>query len=309
MTGARAIIGERVRGFFGLSRMTHSVLDIAHPAVGAILVLGSLPAPRTALIGLLAAFSGFTAVFGLNDVMDCGVDCEKMSKYNKGKECFDIDSLGFRHPLAVGKLPFAAALSWVIFWGVSALVLAFLLNPWCAVLMGAAVGLEIGYCRLLRITHWKAFLSGLMVSVGGLAGVWAVSSAPPPWFVLLFMGWAFAWEVGCRNIPNDWSDLDEDTHLSIRTIPVRFGKVVSSRISFALLCLTVMCSLLFPLTAAMRHPFIYLAGALAIGVVLLVVPALRWVRGQTNEEALHFFNRACFYPLAVFGAVAVLAIV
>ena len=219
MTGARAMIGERVRGFFGLSRMTHSVLDIAHPAVGAILVLGSLPTPRTALIGLLAAFSGFTAVFGLNDVMDCGVDCEKMSKYNKGKECFDIDSLGFRHPLAVGKLPFAAALSWVIFWGVSALVLAFLLNPWCAALMGAAVGLEIGYCRLLRITHWKAFLSGLMVSVGGLAGIWAVSTTPPLPFVLLFMGWAFAWEVGCRNIPNDWSDLEEDTHMSVRTLP------------------------------------------------------------------------------------------
>jgi 4-hydroxybenzoate polyprenyltransferase len=309
MTGARAIIGERVKGFFGLSRMTHSVLDIAHPAVGAILVLGSLPTPRIALIGLLAAFSGFTAVFGLNDVMDCGVDCQKMSKFNKGKECFDLDSVGFRHPLAVGKLPFAAALSWVIFWGVSALVLAFLLNPWCAALMGAAVGLEIGYCRLLRITHWKALLSGLMVSVGGLAGVWAVSSAPPLPFILLFMCWAFAWEVGCRNIPNDWSDLDEDTHMSIRTLPVRFGRVASSRISFGLLCLTVSCSLLFPLTAAMRHPLIYLAGALAVGVILLVIPALRWVRRQTNEAALHFFNRACFYPLAVFGAAAILAAV
>jgi 4-hydroxybenzoate polyprenyltransferase len=309
MTGARAIIGERVKGFFGLSRMTHSVLDIAHPAVGAILVLGSLPTPRIALIGLLAAFSGFTAVFGLNDVMDCGVDCEKMSKYNKGKECFDIDSLGFRHPLAVGKLPFTAALSWVIFWGVSALVLAFLLNPWCAALMGAAVGLEIGYCRLLRITHWKALLSGLMVSVGGLAGVYAVSAAPPLPFILLFMGWAFAWEVGCRNIPNDWSDLEEDTHMRIRTVPVRFGRAVSSRISLALLCLTVLCSLLFPLTAAMRHPLIYLAGALAIGVVLLVIPALRWVRRQSTEAALHFFNRACFYPLAVFAAAAILAVV
>ena len=309
MTGARAIIGERVRGFFGLSRMTHSILDIAHPAVGAILVLGSLPTPRTALIGLLAAFSGFTAVFGLNDVMDCGVDCEKMSKYNKGKECFDIDSLGFRHPLAVGKLPFSAALSWVIFWGVSALVLAFLLNPWCAALMGAAVGLEIGYCRLLRITHWKALLSGLMVSVGGLAGVYAVSAAPPLPFILLFMGWAFAWEVGCRNIPNDWSDLEEDTHMRIRTVPVRFGRAASSRISFALMCLTIACSLLFPLTAAMRHPLIYLAGALAIGVILLVIPALRWVRRQSTEAALHFFNRACFYPLAVVGAAAVLAVV
>ena len=307
MAGALVAIGERARGFFGLSRMTHSVLDIAHPAVGAILVLGSFPRPATALIGLLAAFSGFTAVFALNDVMDCGVDCEKMSKYSKGKECFDLDSVGFRHPLAQGKMGFAAALGWVIFWGVSALVLAFLLDPWCAVLMGAAAGLEIGYCRLLRITHWKALLSGLMVAVGGLAGVFAVVTAPPVPFILLFILWAFAWEVGCRNIPNDWSDLEEDVHLGIRTLPVRFGRAVSSRMSFALLCLTIICSLLFPLAVSMRQPLIYLAGALAVGIVLLVVPAARWVRVQSTESSLRFFNRACFYPLAVFVVAGALA--
>ena len=95
---------QGVRKFFGLSRMTHSVLDIAHPAMGALLAFGGFPAATTVVIGLLAAFAGFTAVFALNDVMDCSVDCEKMAKLTGKKECFDIDSVGYRHPIAQGVL-------------------------------------------------------------------------------------------------------------------------------------------------------------------------------------------------------------
>jgi 4-hydroxybenzoate polyprenyltransferase len=301
------VLREKVRGFFGLSRMTHSILDIAHPAIGAVLVLGGFPRPSTAIIGLLAAFAGFTAVFGLNDVMDCGVDCEKMAKDSTSKKCFDIDSVGYRHPIAQGSMAFKSAVAWVVFWGLCALSLAFVLNPVCAALMVAAVGLEMGYCRLLRVTHWKALLSGLMVAVGGLAGVYAVAGAPPLGMVDLFVLWAFAWEVGCRNIPNDWSDLDEDINLRIRTIPVRYGRLVSSWISFVLLCLTVASSLLFPLVIPVRHPIVYTAGALASGAVLLVIPAVLWVRSQRTESAMYLFNRACFYPLTVFALVAVLA--
>jgi 4-hydroxybenzoate polyprenyltransferase len=307
MVTGRLVLREKVRGFFGLSRMTHSILDIAHPAIGAVLVLGGFPRPSTAIIGLLAAFAGFTAVFGLNDVMDCGVDCEKMAKDSGSRKCFDIDSVGYRHPIAQGSMAFKSALAWVVFWGLCALSLAFVLNPVCAALMVTAVGLEMGYCRLLRVTHWKALLSGLMVAVGGLAGVYAVAGAPPLGLVFLFVLWAFAWEVGCRNIPNDWSDLDEDINLRIRTIPVRYGRRVSSWISFVLLCLTVASSLLFPLVVPVRYPIAYTAGALAAGAVLLVIPAVLWVRSQATESAMYLFNRACFYPLTVFALVVVLA--
>jgi 4-hydroxybenzoate polyprenyltransferase len=309
MEGERLAVGGKIRSFFGLSRMTHSVLDIAHPAVGAVLVLGGFPRPATVAIGLAAAFAGFTAVFALNDVMDCGVDCEKMAKYRKRGECFDIDSVGLRHPIAQGTLAFRSALAWVIFWGVSALVLAYFLSPVCSALMLAAAGLEIGYCRLLRVSHWKAALSGLMVAVGGLAGVYAVTASPAPQIVVFFMLWAFAWEVGCRNIPNDWSDLEEDIHLGIRTIPVRYGRRVSTWISFSFLCVTVLCSLLFPFLVAVNHPLLYLAGAAAAGAILLVAPATLWLKRQTTESAMFFFNRACFYPLAVFAVTAILSVV
>jgi len=193
-------------------------------------------------------------------------------------------------------------------WGLLSLSLAFVLRPLCAALMVTALLLEIGDCRLLRVTHWKAVLSGSMVAVGGLAGVYAVAAAPPLGFVALFFAWAFAWEVGCRNIPNDWSDLEEDLAMKIRTFPVRYGRRASTWVSLGLLCLTVASSLLFPLVVPMKYPVIYVAGALAAGAFLLIAPALRWVQDQKMTSAMYLFNRACFYPLAVCGVVAVLVI-
>ncbi len=296
--GSPALAGT-ARQFFGLSRMSHSVLDIAHPAAGALLALGAFPKPSVTAVGLLAAFAGYTAVFALNDLMDCRVDTEKMAKYRRDSSCFDLDSLGQRHPIAQGCLSWRAALAWVIFWAALSLALAWLLSPVCAALLAAAAALESGYCRLLRLTHWKGLLSGAMVAVGGLAGVWAVTPEPPLDLILLLFLWAFAWEVGGRNIPNDWSDLDEDIHLGIRTVPVRYGRRLSSRISFGLAAVTVAASLAFPLVSPLRPWLAYEAGALAAGLFLLLVPALDWVRSQRTEAALAFFNRACFYPLAV----------
>jgi 4-hydroxybenzoate polyprenyltransferase len=299
----------RLKQFVGLSRMTHSVLDIAHPALGAILVFGGAPRPLTIVFGLLASFSGYTAVFALNDLMDLRVDREKLGGYAGKRECFDIDSVGLRHPLAQGCVGYRAALGWVIFWTVLALVFAFLLNPVCALLMAAAGGLEAGYCRLLRVTHWKTIMSGLMVSVGGMAGIFAVTSAPPAGMVALFALWAFTWEMGCRNIPNDWSDIDEDKALKIRTMPVRFGRPATSRISFIFACVTIAASLAFPYAIPVRFGLIFQAGALAAGIILLIIPGVKWLRDQQTKSAMLFFNRACFYPLAVFVVAGILVIV
>jgi len=248
-------------------------------------------------------------VFALNDLLDLRVDREKLGGYSGKRECFDLDSVGLRHPLAQNCVSLRAALGWVIFWSVLALVFGFLLNPICAVLMAAAAALEAGYCKLLRVTHWKTILSGLMVAVGGMAGVFAVTVAPPATFVAVFGLWAFTWEVGCRNIPNDWSDVDEDKALGVRTMPVRFGRRVTSRISFALAMLTIVASLAFPLVIPMRLGWIFQVGALAAGVVFLVVPGVRWLRDQGTKAGMLFFNRACFYPLAVFVTAGILALV
>ena len=123
---------ERVNAYFGLSRMSHSVLDVAHPCVGALVALGSFPPPVPLLIGLIAASSGFTAIFGLNDVMDWRVDRERIRRHPRESSPFDIDALGCRHPIAQGKLRFRNALGWVLFWSLLSLCLAFALNPLCS---------------------------------------------------------------------------------------------------------------------------------------------------------------------------------
>jgi 4-hydroxybenzoate polyprenyltransferase len=285
--------------------MTHSVLDVAHPAVGALLVLGSAPSLRIAALGLVSAFSGFTSVFALNDVMDAKVDAEKMANYQKDSEAFDLDSVGTRHPIAQGALSRGAAIAWVAAWGILSLVTAFLLKPLCALLLVAAVVLELLYCRLLRVSHWKALLSGIMVAVGGLAGVFAVSAAPAPLAVALFALWAASWEIGGRNIPNDWSDFDEDVNLGLRTLPIRFGRAASARIAAAFALATILCSLAFPLVAPIKDVPVYLGLAAIAGLLLLALPAMGWLRKRSTESAMAYFNKACFYPLAVFAALAI----
>ena len=45
---------------------------------------------------------------------------------------FDLDSLGFRHPVAQGKLSFGAGVAWTVFWSVLAFATAWLVRPACA---------------------------------------------------------------------------------------------------------------------------------------------------------------------------------
>lgn len=290
------VIEKRLKVYFGFSRMSHSVLDIGHPAAGALLILGAFPPFLIMLIGFIAAFAGFTAVFALNDLMDYKVDTERIERHRRTFSNFDIDVLGVRHPIAQKMLSFPRGLAWVLFWGILSLSGAYILNPLCCLILVGAVTIETIYCALLRVTHWKGLLSGAMVGIGALAGVFAVVREPPWPFLVLFFFWAFGWEFGARNIPNDWTDLEEDVHLGIRTIPVRYGRSVSARISFIAICLTVLVSFFLPLSLSTARVIFYEIGAVATGAFFLIIPAWRWVKDQSTDSAMSLFNRACVYP-------------
>jgi 4-hydroxybenzoate polyprenyltransferase len=292
-------IHKSAKAYIGFSRMSHAILDVGYPALGAILVLGSFPSYPLILLGLAAASAGYIAVFALNDLMDLKVDTERIEGCQRDLMHFDIDVLGMRHPVAQKALPFRHGLVWVSAWGMLSLFFAYILNPVCILILMVAVVLEIGYCRLLRVTHWKTILSGSMVGIGTLAGPYAVVRNPP-WTLLLFLFlWAFLWEVGARNIPNDWADLEEDVHLGIKTFPVRYGRSASSGISFGLVCLTAFVGLLVPLVVSLPNTIVYEAGAAVTGALLLIRPGWRWVRDNSVGSALGLFNRACFYPLVM----------
>jgi 4-hydroxybenzoate polyprenyltransferase len=296
------VLTKKMRIYFGFSRMHHSVLDIGHPAVGALLALGAWPPYPTVILGLAAAFAGYTAVFALNDLMDFKVDTERIEKHQRESAPFDIDVLGLRHPIAQKALSFGQGLAWVLFWTCLSLATAYVLNPLCFLLLLCAIALEVAYCALLRVSHWKTLLSGVMVAVGALAGVFAVLKDPPWVLILLLFIWSFGWEVGARNIPNDWTDLEEDTHLGIRTLPVRYGRAASSRAAFCLISLAVLASFFLPLSVSCANPVLFEAGAAAAGGFLMIEPAWRWLRDGSVESAFALFNKACFYPVAMLGA-------
>jgi hypothetical protein len=88
-------------------------------------------------------------------------------------------------------------------------------------------------------------------------------------------------------------------------MPIRFGRAASSWIAAASAAVAILCSLAFPFAAPVRHVLIYLALAASAGLFLLVLPGLRWLRVQSTEAAMAYFNRACFYPLAMFAVLAI----
>ena len=117
--------------------------------------------------------------------------------------------------------------------------------------------------------------------------------------------WIFFWEMGGQNIPNDWTDLQDDLRLEAKTVPVRFGPAGSVRLIFASLAFTVGFSMvLFWMTPNRMGPQ-YLVGSLLAGSVLLLLPAHRLHKGASAREAIALFNRASTYPLAMLFVVMV----
>lgn len=143
------------------------------------------------------------------------------------------------------------------------------------------------------------------MGIGALAGIYAYKNAPSLAYVFSFFIWTFSWEVGGRNITGDWADIDEDVHLGIRTISIRYGGLRSSQIAFALMILTVLSSLSFPFLGLIKFQTLYYTGALIAGGFFLILPGWRWVKSQRMESAMVVFNRACVYPLAMFMLVTI----
>ena len=61
---------QRLKMFLALSRTPHGVIDMAAPALAALLCLGRFPSPAVTIVGLLTVFAGYTAVYALNDLVD-----------------------------------------------------------------------------------------------------------------------------------------------------------------------------------------------------------------------------------------------
>lgn len=277
------------------SRTMQAHLSIAQPALGALLAAGAIPSARTIGFGLVAAWTGLHAVFAMNDLLDVDVDRERFA-HLKGFAGFDVDTVIARHPLAQGALRRRELVVWVVVNAAVAIAFAWLLHPLTVALFVVSAAFEVLYCRLAKRTAMKFVVTGVMVAIGASAGWFAVSRRVDV-TLIVFLLWMAAWEIGGRNIVNDWSDVEEDRHLGLRTVPVVYGPRIASRLILAFLVLTAVLGVVIVVPSTLGA--VTGLGALVAGGVLLVWPGTLLAADQTSAEAHKLFNRASLYPPAM----------
>ena len=290
---------SRLKLYLALSRTPHGLLDLATPVLAAVLWLGRQPDISVMVLGTIAAFAGYTAVYALNDIVDYRADREKILQVGFYRDVAYLDAAYVRHPLAQGLLSMPEAIAWAGGWAMISLVAAFLLNPVCAFILVGGCLLEAIYCRLLRISQLRTLVSGVVKTLGGMAAVFAVDHSPEPFLLLLLFLWLFFWEIGGQNVPADWHDIEEDKALAARTVPVVYGPQGASIIVLTSLLASMVLSGFFLRLAPLGLSLKPLLAALAAGCFFLLLPAVRLFKSQAREEATALFNQASYYPLSL----------
>ena len=295
----------KLKLFMALSRTPHGLLDMATPCFAALLWIGGFPSFRIIIIGLITVFSGYTAVYDLNDLVDYRIDQEKITKGNYCNPDDYLDAMMVRHPLVQGCLSFKQGLVWALFWSTVAGIGAYLLNPVCVLIFLAGCCLETVYCIMWRITPLRTVISGAVKTSGPIAGIFAVDPTPSPVFVMVLFLALFFWEIGGQNIPADWTDLESDRRLKAQTIPVRFGTQCSAE--FLLSCLIfaiVLMVISFQLSKSGFEP-IAAAISLVLGIYLLLIPAIRLYQTKSRSDAMALFNKSSYYPVVLLATVLI----
>ncbi len=291
--------------FLGLSRTPHGILDVATPAMAALLCLGHFPPVSVVVVGLVTAFAGYTAVYALNDLVDFRVDRERLALRDESKGLFHVDELMVPHPVAQGLLTYRSGLVWFFSWAVVALAGAWWLNPFCAVLFLAAALFETLYCKLLRITYLKIIPSVIVKATGGLAGAYAVDPNPLPGFLVMLFVWLAAWELGGQNIANDIIDMDDDARVSARTTATVKGLPEAVFMLLVGVSIAAVGGMVVYWFAGAGVGLLYPIGAVILGWKLLLEPARAVYYKPVPETCATLFNRASYMPLGFLVLTAV----
>ena len=286
--------------YLALSRTPHGLLDMAAPFAAALLWLGRAPSPGVGVLGVITVFAAYTAVYAVNDLVDFRTDRDGLAAWGHGQAGY-LDAVFARHPLAQGLITWPEALAWTGFWGLVALLGAYILNPACAGLILFGAGLEAVYCGLLKITHLRALVNGAVKTLGGVGGILAVDPKAPWWFLGLYFVTVFAWEIGGQNIPADWFDLDTDRTQGARTMPVALGTNKAARIALGCQALTALGALGLLALSPAGFPSWLVALGTGICALLLVLPAWRLNLDPGRERAATLFNLSSYFPVVLLG--------
>jgi len=287
----------RFKLYWALSRTPHALMDMAHPAVAALLCLGRFPSPGKTLLGILTVFSGYTAVYALNDLVDYRTDQEKMAQglYSDSQDY--LDGLLVRHPLAQGMISFRQGLLWVALWSAVALWGAYWLNPVCVFIFTGGCILEAIYCKLWRVSPLRAAVNGVVKPLGSLAAMYAVNPTPPPLLLAAVFLWIFCWEIGGQNIPADWADIEEDRNFRAKTIPVIFGPAKAGILLLGLLLTALFLNVLVFAFAPVSFGIWAYIAVVATNYYLLLQPAAKLFETKERADVMVLFNKASYLPI------------
>jgi 4-hydroxybenzoate polyprenyltransferase len=304
--GTKGSFSDYIRALLGLSRAIIAVFVVGQAGLAAILALQGLPPFRIIIIGALACLTGSSALIGLNDLMDVDIDRKRL-EHQRTVETFDLGSTFIHHPVAKGALSFRAGVIWVITLSAISMYLTYLLQPWLFPVL-AVVAIFVAFYSWLgrRSSLGKIIAVACAVVIGAVAGWLAVKPPESPeefQVFILFALWTFLWEMGGRNIPNDFGDLEEDERLGLKTIPVICGPKAASRIAFGLLIATVLAGFkftsLFVEFADVDISQFFSIGTAMLGLIFLIWPAIDLLKNPKPDFAVRLFNKACLYPIFV----------
>ena len=293
---------ELVRALLGMSRAIVAVFVLAHAGLAAILATKTIPDLNTIFIGSLACVFGTGALIGLNDLLDIDLDRRRYVELGPKREAdggsggLDIGALFIHHPVARGVISPRLGIAWVALLSFAGLFFIYQLKPILWPIFFAIGVFVVLYSVLGSLSYWKFLAVATAVTLGALAG-WLTVTDETSSALWLFAAWTFLWEIGGRNVPNDFNDIDEDRALGIKTIPVVLGPKTASRVVLAALIISYALS--FPLFVLARMPVFFVAAAAAVGLYLLLIPAWRLWRDPRPEISQRLYNRSAVYPLVL----------
>jgi 4-hydroxybenzoate polyprenyltransferase len=297
----------RLKLFWALSRTPHGLLDMCTAALAALLWLGYFPSIRTIGLGIITVFAGYTAVYALNDVVGYRSDKKKiqMGNLRRVDDCDDLDAMLVRYPLARGLLSLKEGLLWSIAWALLALIGAYLLNPVCVLIFVGGCILETVYCLMWNVSPSRTLLSGIVKAAGPIAAVFAVDPNPTVSYMLVLFFLIFFWEIGGQNVPNDWSDIEEDRQFRAKTVPIRCGLEQANIIVFGSIILTVILSGILLILSPINFELLFIIAFAFVGFYFLLLPTIKLYRTEESSHAMILFNKASYYPLALLVVVVI----
>ncbi|MDP1808671.1 MAG: UbiA family prenyltransferase [Actinomycetota bacterium] len=290
-----ARLTEVIRALLGMSRAIVAVFVVAHAGLAAIFATGRVPDIRTIVIGIFACLFGTGALIGLNDLLDVSLDRRRMAAEGEAPE-LDLGSLFIHHPVAKGVISMSTGLIWVGCLSILSLSLISMLKSglWPIFLL-VAVCVAL-YSIVGRYTYFKFIFVAMAVTLGALSGWLVVAPANTTTF-LLFGAWTYLWEIGGRNVPNDFNDVDEDAALGVKTIPVVLGKARAGKIVFWALLASFLVSL--PLMVMTDKPPLFIGGAVLISLYLLLIPGYALMRDPRPQISRKLYNKSAIFPLVL----------